>query len=131
MTGYSHRLHRPDGFSPAFRVWNAFRIRLFMISVLITDQTIHSTGGKHGRHYLIRHLHFPSTPIVALQFNKMKFISILHSAIFLYPLNALSPKHDNVSNHRYCKDICCLQFVWFPVAKYHIPFQTVDSTNES
>lgn len=65
------------------------------------------------------------------QINRLKLINILHSTIFLYPLNSLSSKHDNVSSHRYCKDICCLQFVWFLIAKYRILYQTVDSTNES
>lgn len=50
--------------------------RLFMITMLIANQTVHPTGGKHDRLYLFWHLHFRSSPIFVLLSDKVTFPSL-------------------------------------------------------
>lgn len=72
----------------------------FMITVLITDQAIHSTGSKHGRLYLIRHLHFQPTPIVSLQYSKLEVIALTYISVF---------RQKSIFLSAYLRILCILQ----------------------
>ena len=58
---------------------------LSMITMLITNQAVHPTGGKHNRLYLSWHLHLQSAPIISLQSSELLFIFLLKK-ITLYLL---------------------------------------------